>query len=215
MKRQARLFYLIAGSLLLLGIGGFSGAHEGAHGGANADVRQSEAQYHGGVVTPPLPKPRFILTDTSGTPFDFQLRTNGYVTLLFFGYTSCPDVCPMHMSILSSAIKKLPKDLAAQFRVVFVTTDPERDNPQELRKWLDAFSNTIVGLTGTKAEIQAAQSAADLPFARQGVPNYDHAAFVVAYTKDNLAHVIYPSGISENDWLHDLPRLARETWKSR
>ena len=61
--------------------------------------------YRGGVVTPPLPKPRFILPDTSGQSFDFSENTKGYVTLLFFGYTFCPDQCPMHMANIGVALK--------------------------------------------------------------------------------------------------------------
>jgi protein SCO1 len=184
---------------------------------AAADVHQggrAEATYHGGLVTPPLPKPRFILTDTSGARFDFRSRTDGYVTLLFFGYTNCPDVCPTHMAYLGAAFKSLPKDVAARFKVVFVTTDPDRDNPRALRAWLNQFGKDFVGLTGSLAEIQAAQQAANLPVAK-GAPSYDHSAFVLAYTSDNLGHVIYPSGISEADWLRDLPQLAKETWTGR
>ena len=59
---------------------------------------------------------------------------------------------------------------------------------------------------------QPPKAFADLPLAK-GAPDYDHSAFVVAYTKENLAHVIYPSGIDEHDWLDDLPKLAKETWK--
>ena len=64
--------------------------------------------YRGGVISPPVPKPKFVLTDTSGAPFDFQRNTQGYVTLLFFGYTYCPDQCPMHMGTLGAALKTLP-----------------------------------------------------------------------------------------------------------
>ena len=64
--------------------------------------------YRGGLVTPPLPKPRFVLTDTSGAPFDFWKRTQGSVTLLFFGYTHCPDMCPLQMSIIAQALKDIP-----------------------------------------------------------------------------------------------------------
>ncbi len=177
-------------------------SHQGGH---------QQVIYHGGLVTPPLPKPRFTLTDTSGARFDFRSRTDGYTTLLFFGYTNCPDVCPTHMAFLGSALKKLPKDVAAKFKVVFVTTDPDRDNPRALRTWLNQFGKDFVGLTGSPAEIQAAQMAANVPVAK-GAPSYDHSAFVLAYTSDNLGHVIYPSGISEGDWLQDLPQLAKETW---
>src|SRR5579872_2163225 len=100
--------------------------------------------YRGGLVTPPLPKPRFTLTDTSGRPFDFIASTKGYVTLLFFGYTYCPDQCPMHMANLSSALKKLPPGTAGRVKLVFVTTDPARDTPQALRRWLDVFDRRFI-----------------------------------------------------------------------
>jgi len=68
---------------------------------ASVSPAHSGDTYRGGVVTPPLPKPGFVLTDTSGAAFDFRQRTEGYVTLLFFGYTNCPDQCPMHMANLA------------------------------------------------------------------------------------------------------------------
>lgn len=173
--------------------------------------------YRGGLVTPPLQKPRFVLTDTSGAPFDFWNRTRGSVTLLFFGYTSCPDQCPMHMSNIGSALKKLPADVADRVKLVFVTTDPARDTSAVLRRWLDHFDKRFVGLTGTEAELAAVQKAAGVPVARKadsGNVNYGmaHANFVLAYTSDNRAHVIYPGGIGEDDWVHDLPLLMKEGW---
>ena len=113
--------------------------------------------YRGGVVKPPLPKPGFVLTDTSGAPFDFWNRTEGSVTLLFFGYTYCPDQCPMHMANLGAALKKLPRDSADQVKLVFVTTDPARDTPAVLRRWLDYFDKRFIGLTGTEAALEAVQ----------------------------------------------------------
>src|SRR5947209_18385030 len=95
---------------------------------ARAD--RAEAAYRGGLVTPPLPKPRFTLTDTSGAPFDLGLKTQGYVTLLFFGYSNCPDMCPLQVSMIARALGKMPTDMADQFKVVFVTTDPARDSPK-------------------------------------------------------------------------------------
>jgi protein SCO1/2 len=172
--------------------------------------------YRGGIVTPPLPKPRFVLNDTSGAPFDFRQRTEGSVTLLFFGYTYCPDQCPMHMANLSAALKKLPAGIADQIRLVFVTTDPARDTPAVLRRWLDLFDRRFIGLTGSERAIEAVQRASGVPLAtKAGASNSDysvsHANFVLAYTKDNFAHVIYPGGVGKDDWVHDLPLLISET----
>jgi protein SCO1/2 len=173
--------------------------------------------YRGGLVTPPLPKPRFVLTDTSGASYDFWNRTLGSVTLLFFGYTNCPDQCPMHMANIGVAVRKLPFGIADQVKLVFVTTDPARDTPAQLRRWLDNFDQHFVGLTGSKAALEAVQKAAGVvpaykTDARSGSYSVAHANFVVAYTKDNLAHVIYPGGVSKEDWIHDLPLLIKETW---
>jgi protein SCO1 len=196
----------------------------GASAQVPSNVRESaratsgQADYHGGLVSPPLRKPRFTLTDTSGMAFDFQAKTEGYVTLLFFGYTHCPDMCPMQMYTIADALRKLPPALAGQFKVVFVTTDPARDTSQALRLYLDHFNKGFIGLTGSQDLIQAAQVAASLPPAKKGTVqpdrNYEigHSAFVLTYTKDNLAHVIYPVGLKSEDWVHDLPLLVSEAW---
>src|SRR6201997_2820009 len=126
---------------------------------AATGVGGPQATYMGGLVTPPLPKPHFVLTDTSGARFDFWNRTSGSITLLFFGYTSCPDQCPMHMSNIGVALKKLPPAIADQGKLVFVTTDPARDTPVKLRRWLDNFDKHFVGLTGAEAALDAVQKA--------------------------------------------------------
>ena len=177
--------------------------------------------YRGGLVTPPLPKPRFTLTDTSGVPFDFWAKTQGYVTLLFFGYTRCPDECPLHMSNVAGSLKRLPEQLADQVKFVFVTTDPARDTPKVLRFWLEGFDKRFIGLTGTEAAIDGVQRATGVPSAtktvRPGAGDYavGHANFVLAYTKDNLAHLIYPGGVTRQDWAHDLPQLVKESWSGQ
>jgi protein SCO1/2 len=219
-----KLRVLVRGLLVLAFL--FSTLQSGAAQASNnnpgvASAGDAEPKYRGGIVSPPLPKPKFTLTDTSGASFDFSGKTQGYVTLLFFGYTHCPDMCPLQMSTLGQAFRKLPPVIADRFKVVFVTTDPARDTPQVLRAWLDHFDKRFIGLTGTQEAIDAAQAAANLdPAKRSAVRsdgNYEvgHALFVFAYTKDNLAHVIYPGGVQEDDWTHDLPFLPSETWTSR
>ena len=180
----------------------------------------AEPTYRGGLVTPPLPKPKFTLTDTSGAPFDFQRETDGYVTLLFFGYARCPDECPLHMANVAQSLKKLPAAVGDRVKLVFVTTDPARDTPKVLRAWLNQFDKRFIGLTGSQAAIDAVQAATGVPVAAKMARAGDdyavgHANLVLAYTKDNLAHVIYPGGVTQQDWAHDLPQLVNETWSSR
>ena len=179
-----------------------------------------ETTYRGGLVTPPLSKPRFTLTDTAGAPFEFWKKTLGHVTLLFFGYTRCPGECPLHMANIAAGLQTMPAGLARQVKVVFVTTDPARDSPPVLRAWLGHFDERFIGLTGSEAAIGLAQKATGVSSARKvalATGNYavGHASFVLAYTKDNLAHLIYPSGVMQEDWAHDLPHLVNEVWSSR
>jgi protein SCO1/2 len=123
----------------------------------------------------------------------------------------------MHMANLAAALKKMPAGIADQVKLVFVTTDPARDSPAVVRRWLDLFDRRFIGLTGTERVIEAVERAAGVPPGTRTGPangNYGvaHANFVLAYTKDNLAHVIYPGGVGKDDWVHDLPLLIQETW---
>jgi protein SCO1/2 len=105
-------------------------------------------------------------------------------------------------------------------RFVFVTTDPARDTPKVLRSWLDGFDKRFIGLTGTEAAIDAVQRATGVPPATKTVrPSagvdyaVGHANSVLAYTKDNLAQLIYPGSVTHQDWAHDLPHLVNESWR--
>lgn len=218
---RLRWRFLCAGVVafaLLLGLGHRASA-QAAKG--KPEPARVETPYRGGLVTPPLPKPRLTLTDTAGAPFDLWEETRGYVTLLFFGYSHCPDMCPIEMSLIARVLTKIPQGSADQFKVVFVTTDPARDSPKVLRSWLDRFDRRFIGLTGSEAAIKAAQVAANVPPAGKSAVRADgtydvgHASFVLAYTKDNLAHVIYPVGVKQEDLAHDLPLLVTEAWTNR
>lgn len=175
-----------------------------------------------GIVLPaPLTKPEFTLTGTDGKPFDFHKGTDGYTTLVYFGYTHCPDVCPLQMATLGAVIPKLPPDVARRIRVVFITTDPRRDTPQRLRSWLDNFDPDFIGLTGDSATIARAEQAMNLPPSivqphAPGDTTYTvgHSAVIVVFTGDNRGHIIYATGTRQEDWAHDLPRLVEGRWSS-
>jgi protein SCO1/2 len=98
------------------------------------------------------PSGNFTLTRTSGE--SFQLKDlRGKIVLLFFGYTSCPDACPNTLAKLQRAFNLLSKEQIKQVRTVFVSVDPERDNPKLLKEYVEYFGVNAIGLTGTKAEI--------------------------------------------------------------
>ncbi|MCL9796693.1 SCO family protein [Frankia sp. AgKG'84/4] len=121
--------------------------------------------WHGAATVGAVRRPSFTLTDTGGRRFDFAQATAGHATLLFFGYTHCPDVCPTTMADLAAARQVAGPAVAAKVTVVFVTTDPARDTPAVLARWLRQFDDRFVGLTGTPAQVAAAQRAVGIPVA--------------------------------------------------
>jgi protein SCO1 len=168
-------------------------------------------ELQGVVIETPTEKPSFTLTDTSGESFDFAADTEDKLTLLYFGYLNCPDICPVHLAQIAEVFKRIP-DVARDTVVVFVSVDPERDSPGEIREFLDNFDHRFVGLTGTEDELIAAQAAAGVPAAiKVGEGDdytVDHAGWVIAYAPDGLNHAIYPFGTRQSQWDNDLQILA-------
>lgn len=171
----------------------------------------SSEDLQGVVVDPPQPKPSFTLTDTGGQPYEFATRTDGKLTLLYFGYLNCPDICPVHLAQIAETFDRIP-EVARDAEVVFVSVDPDRDSPGEIRDFLDNFDSRFVGLTGTREELDAAQNAAGVPtavYVGEGEDyTVDHAGWVIAYAPDGMSHSIYPFGVRQSEWNNDLQVLA-------
>lgn len=178
----------------------------------------SESQgLRGTPITPPQPKPDFTFTSTSGAPFDLRKETDGKVTLLFFGYTHCPDVCPLTIANIAAVMKKMSFDDRERIRVLFVTTDPKRDTPDRLKSWLANFDPSFVGLTGPMDQVNRLQRSMGFAPAfpepaPEGSPagsyGVAHSAAVLAFTPDDSLRVIYPFGTRQQDWARDLPTLV-------
>ena len=170
-----------------------------------------QGTFRGLGLDPPQPRPTITLTDTTGERYDFAAETRGKPTLLYFGYTHCPDVCPTTMAEIAAALRGTPEPLRSEVRVVFVTTDPARDTGKVLAAWLRNFDPDLprkfVGLTGTAAQIDAAQAAAKIPVATDN--GQTHSAEQLLYGSDDYARVAYVSGSSPDDLRHDLPLVAR------
>jgi protein SCO1 len=218
--RAVAVLVAIAGGILFV-IAGVALVRSGADAGVDAEVAEpgSSDGWTGVALDEPAPRPDFTLTDTEGQPFDFRAETEGELTLLFFGYTSCPDICPIQMSVIAGA---LDTPGTPQATVVFVGVDPERDTPEALRSFLDQFDSRFIGLHGTPEEIARAQAAAPHVAPATRLPDdggdgdagddylVGHSTQVIAYTPDDQAHVVYPSGTRREDWIADLPRLLEQ-----
>jgi protein SCO1 len=182
--------------------------------GRRGDAPSEAPEFRGGVLSRPAPKPQFTLTDTEGRPFDFVQETAGQVTLLFFGFTYCPDICPVHMANVAAVLDDLPPDMRRQIRVVFISGDPDRDTPERLREWLDAFDPSFIGLRGSVEEVNAILADLRLvplvhgPADSRGNYSVGHPAQILAFTPDGYLRLMYPFGMRQADWAHDLPKLV-------
>jgi protein SCO1/2 len=188
----------------------------GACGGPSEQDRATEDGWAGRSLDNPIARPDFVLTDVDGGSYDFAVETRGNLALLFFGYTYCPDVCPVQMANLAEVLRDLPFELTSRVKVVFVTTDPDRDTPKRLREWLGRMHPDFIGLRGSVEEVRAVQASLGLPPSAieedDGSGEYfvGHAAQVMAFEPDGPARRVYPYGIRQRDWLRDIPRLLGE-----
>ena len=141
-----------------------------------------------------LPEPRqlsdFSLVDQDGQPFRRQ-DLEGRWTLVFFGFTYCPDVCPSTLYDLQTVQAALGGGDPARHQVLFVSVDPERDTPERIREYLGFFDPAFLGVTGTHEELE--------PFARQMSVAYrieEHEPGAAQYSVDHTASILLvePSG---------------------
>jgi protein SCO1 len=200
---------LAAGGLALAGCGAESSASEPAahdHGDSPATVEGPDDAYAGIDLPEPYQRPEFTLTDTAGESYDFGEQTGGRPTLLFFGYTQCPDVCPATMADVAVALRTSDPELAKQVQLVFVTTDPATDTPAVLGEYLDRFDADLpaqfVGLTGDQEAIDQAQLAAGVPLAEED--GRQHSALLLLYGADDEAPVAFDTGNTPQDIAGDL-----------
>jgi protein SCO1/2 len=226
---------LAAAAVVVLALA-LSGCTAG-NGPGKPAVLAAGATYHGVEPEPVPSRPEYVLHDTSGQRFDFAAETRGKPTFVYFGYTHCPDECPTAMADIASALRNVSPELRKQARVVFVTTDAKRDTGPVLRQWLDQFSTTFVGLTGSQPELDAAARASGVPPGVVGpdpstIPGHPdehvekpgtaphkhfgplgysvaHSAVIYAYDASDRLPVVYPGGITPSDIAADLPVLAR------
>jgi protein SCO1/2 len=180
---------------------------------AGAFLFSKPASFRGTTYSEPYPVAAEIdLTRADGTHFRLS-EARDKVVVLFFGYTSCPDVCPTTMAELKQALDELG-DQADQVQVLLVTVDPQRDTPQRVQEYVNHFNPNFVGLSGSETELSKVWN--DYGIFRQvvGSPSaagysVDHTARVTLIDSQGNLRVSFPFDTPLEDIVHDLKLLLK------
>lgn len=147
------------------------------------ELSQEELRAQGAVV---FDQPRIFsdldLLDQHGEPFTKE-RLEGPWSLLFFGFTHCPDICPMTMADLARLVRDLPQDVAADTQVILVTLDPARDTPEQMQDYVAYFHPEFVGVTGEFLDIRRFANELNVAFSKTTLSDDD-------YTVDHSGNIV-------------------------
>jgi len=197
-------------------IAGCSAAPSSSTALAAQGLSRGSDGWYGLPLTVERTLPSVTLLDTDDRPFRLDERLEGTPTLLFFGYSSCPDICPIHLAAIANAMTQT-RTSYARVQVVFVSVDPDRDTPERITTFLNHFSPRIIGLHGPLDDIIAALAQLDLPGPIVEGPDprgqgdlIGHPAQVIGFDADGVARRVWPFGTRRADWISDIPRIAAE-----
>ncbi|MCW2679800.1 MAG: hypothetical protein JWM62_1201 [Frankiales bacterium] len=187
-----------------------------ACGGA-ADTGEADLSAVSSYVTvpdPPLGPASQSLTLTDGRSWRFADVPDGQLTLLMFGYTSCPDVCPTTMADIAKALAELPASTGSKVQAVFVSTDPHRDTPEQLSSWLSGFGGEIVGARAPIEDVVSAAAAYGIgivaPEVSAGDYEVTHGGQVLVLQPGGAAVGYFRNLAGWRDYAQALPTLVEE-----
>lgn len=212
MRRTAAPALALAAALL-------AGCATGAGGDAGSPVSnvtvQDDDGLHGIVLPDPKVAPAIALEATDGSSYTLGEDTDEALTLVFFGYTKCPDICHLVMADIASALTRLEADERARVGMQFVTTDPARDDPATIRAYLDRFDPGFGGLTGPLPEIVevgnglgvAIEKGRTLP---SGGYEVDHGTQIIGMLPDGSAPVLWTQGTSPEQIAGDIRSILED-----
>ncbi len=172
------------------------------------------AEFRGTTYGEPYPTAQEIeLARDNGTSFRLS-EMRGRVVLLFFGYTSCPDVCPTTMANLKLALEKLGEDNTKKVQVVFITVDPKRDTPKRVQEYVNHFNPNFIGMSGTEAELAGVWKNYGVfredvggTLAASGL--VDHTARITLIDQQGNIRISFAYDTPVDDIVHDLKLLLR------
>jgi protein SCO1/2 len=211
---RGRLIAASAAATLLAVTASGCASSSAATASGNSDpglVLINTSKYKGNIISA-VAKPHGTLTADDGKQYNIRAMTKGVVTLLYFGYTHCPDLCPLTMSNTAVAVRELPTADQSKVRVLFVSVDPYRDTLARLRSWLGNYNSSFLGLRGTLKQVEAFEQQTGLPDGPEfkdgaGQVQLDHATEMFAYGTDNVAHDAFWPSTPPADIANDLKLL--------
>src|SRR6218665_1203997 len=157
--------------------------------------------------------PNLSLTNQEGQPVKVD-ELKGKWSLLFFGYTFCPDICPTTLAQLRELKTKLPKEAVDNLQVVLVSVDPNRDTPEQLKKYLGYFDPQFQGLTGELTSIEKLANAVSIPFipGDTSKENYtvDHSGNLVVIGPDGKQRGFIRAPLNNVKLAVQIPELVKQ-----
>jgi protein SCO1/2 len=174
----------------------------------------SNYEYKGTVIDPPIPLPDFELTTTAGQPFHLS-DVAGDIALIYFGYTYCPDVCPLTMGDVKKALAGLETG-RERVHVIFISIDPERDTPEVLANYMKAFGPEFIGLTDDFAKVQEVMKPYGAFAQKEEVEDsalgysMSHTARLYLVDPQRRMFLQYTFGFEAEDLRSDLAHLLQE-----
>lgn len=205
-RTQKTVFVLFAAVALVLGLTVNKVLN------SKGDGTDKVALLDAGIVLLPQSRslPGLSLTNQDGQAQAVD-QFKGQWSLLFFGYTFCPDICPATLAQLRQLKGMLPAEAQARLRVVLVTVDPQRDNPEQLKKYLGFFDPAFLGLTGAQEDLQQLASAVSIPYipADTSQENYtvDHSGNLVILGPDGTQRGFIRAPLNNDKLAEQLPAL--------
>jgi protein SCO1/2 len=164
-------------------------------------------------IEPYPPAPEIVLSRDNGSSFRLS-EMRGKIVLLFFGYTSCPDICPATLAELNQALGRLGEKKAAQVQVVFVTVDPGRDTPERAQAYVNHFNKDFIGLSGTEPELEKVWR--EYGVFREIVEGASAAGYLINHTarvtlidRDGNMRLSFGFDVPVEDIVHDLKLILK------
>ncbi len=207
MRRLAAL--LVALSVPLAGCGTVSTGSE--HPVAHVSIHDDDG-LHGIVLPKPYTVPDVTLDAASGKPYDLATDATQPLTLVFFGYTHCPDICQVVMANIASALTRLDDEQRAKVAMQFVTTDPSRDDVPTLRSYVERFDPSFDGLTGDLSQIARVGAAFDVEIQKghklaSGGYDVAHGTQIIGLRPDGTAPFVWTEGTDPSSLAEDITTI--------